>query len=204
MLGVLRFGDEAARLLGEMSSPPGTGIDNPSDAPEARARAAARTRLLLVLRSDGSLRGEERRTADRRKVQARSLRRRKRCDWSRGDAGVAPTASFRAGLELSFCGAVAPLSWTPDHCAEEVSRWQKAVPLMHRSTVARTGRSLDWRRTAVSPDTGTSPAVRATHASPLLSAAQAPRGVPVFDELPDAAGALAAMRHRERFPHERR
>ena len=26
----------------------------------------------------------------------------------------------------------------------------------------------------------------------------------VFDELPDAAGTLAAMRHRERFPHERR
>ncbi len=100
MLGVLRFGDEAARLLGEMSSPPGTGIDNPIDAPEARARAAARTRLLLVLRSAGCLRGEERGAADRRKVQA--------------------------------------------------------------------------------------------------------RGVPVFDELPDAAEALAAMRHHERFPHERR
>ena len=55
----------------------------------------------------------------------------------------------------------------PDHCAEEVSRWQKDVPLTRRSTVARTGRSLDWRRTAVSPNTGTSPAVGATHAPPL-------------------------------------
>ena len=62
---------------------------------------------------------------------------------------------------------VAPLSWPPDHCAEEVFRWQKAVPLTRRSTVARTGRSLDWRRTVVSPDTGTSPPVGATHASPL-------------------------------------
>ena len=30
-------------------------------------------------------------------------------------------------------------------------------PPYARSTGARTGRSLDWRRTAVSPNTGTSP-----------------------------------------------
>ena len=31
------------------------------------------------------------------------------------------------GLSANVVG-VAPLSWTPDHCAEEVSRWQKDVP----------------------------------------------------------------------------
>ncbi len=155
-LDVPRFGDEAVRLLEEMNFPPGTSIDNPIDAPggtlrvddgrvagrivdavyasgepdafvmhvnvpvftlsydqeadytahmvesslEAQARAAARTHFLLVLRSDGSLQVEERKIADRRKVQA--------------------------------------------------------------------------------------------------------MGVPVFDELPDAAGALAAVRHHERFLRKRR
>ena len=37
---------------------------------ESPARAASRTHFVLVLRSDGSLQVEERRIADRRKVQA--------------------------------------------------------------------------------------------------------------------------------------
>lgn len=125
-LNVPRFGDETVRLLEEMNFPPGTSIDNPIDTPggtlrvdggrvagrivdavhaagepdafvmhvnvpvftlsydqeadytahmvesalEAPARAASRTHFLLVLRSDGSLQVEERRIADRRKVQA--------------------------------------------------------------------------------------------------------------------------------------
>ena len=32
---------------------------------------------------------------------------------------------------------VAPFSWTPDHCAEEVSGWQKDMRRTRRSTVAR-------------------------------------------------------------------
>lgn len=125
-LNVPRFGDETVRLLEEMNFPPGTSIDNPIDTPggtlrvdggriagrivdavhaagepdafvmhvnvpvftlsydqeadytahmvesalKAPARAASRTHFLLVLRSDGSLQVEERRIADRRKVQA--------------------------------------------------------------------------------------------------------------------------------------
>lgn len=125
-LDVPRFGDETIRLLEEMNFPPGTSIDNPIDTPggtlrvdggrvagrivdavhasgepdafvmhvnvpvfalsydqdadytahmvesalESPARAASRTHFVLVLRSDGSLQVEERRIADRRKVQA--------------------------------------------------------------------------------------------------------------------------------------
>ena len=125
-LDVPRFGDETVRLLEEMNFPPGTSIDNPIDTPggtlrvdggrvagrivdavhasgepdafvmhinvpvfalsydqdadytahmvesalESPARAASRTHFVLVLRSDGSLQVEERRIADRRKVQA--------------------------------------------------------------------------------------------------------------------------------------
>ena len=58
---------------------------------------------------------------------------------------------------------VAPLTIVQRRCPDG----RKTSPLTRRSTGARTGRSLDWRRTAVSPNTGTSPTVGATHASPL-------------------------------------
>ena len=50
--------------------------------------------------------------------------------------GIDEIAWQRGHRYLTLVG-VAPLSWTPDHCAEEVSRWQKDVPPTRRSTGAR-------------------------------------------------------------------